>query len=99
MRQNGTFFLLFIAFFITHTAGAQTDSIPVKDSLPIASQDTIPAVKADSVVNNSQDSIPGASVDPELMGILDAKIQKKYIIQDIKVTGARVFDFCERKSV
>jgi len=92
MRQNGTFFLLFIAFFITHTAGAQTDSIPVKDSLPVVSQDSVPAAKADSVIKNAQDTVPGASVDPELMGILDAKIQKKYIIQDIKVTGARVFD-------
>ncbi len=91
MRQNGTFFLLFIAFFITNTAGAQTDSIPVKDSLPIVSQDTLPVIKTDSVQNNT-DTVPGASVDPELLAILDAKIPKKYIIQDIKVTGARIFD-------
>ena len=92
MRQNGTFFLLIIAFFISTTAGAQTDSIPMKDTLPLSTKDTIPVVKPDSVLPVNQDTVPLASVDPELMAILDAKIPKKYIIQDIKVTGARVFD-------
>jgi outer membrane protein insertion porin family len=84
MRQNGTFFLLLIAIFITQTAEAQTDTIPVKDTILQSTKDTIP--------QSFKDTVPGVSVDPELMGILDAKIPKKYIIQDIKVTGARVFD-------
>ena len=38
------------------------------------------------------DTIPGASVDPELLNILNAKVPRKYVIQEIKVTGARLFD-------
>jgi len=35
---------------------------------------------------------PQVSADPELLAIFDAKIPKKYIIADIKVTGNKVFD-------
>jgi outer membrane protein insertion porin family len=48
----------------------------------VAQTDTIP----------QKDSIPGVSVDPELLNILNAKVPKKYIIQEIKVTGAKLFD-------
>jgi outer membrane protein insertion porin family len=92
MRQYGTYFFLFIAFLLTNTAGAQTDSIPVKDSIPVTKQDTVQLPKQDSILVISKDSVPGASVDPELLAIFDAKLPKKYIIQDIKVTGARIFD-------
>lgn len=47
-----------------------------------AQSDTIPG----------KDTIPGVSVDPELLNILNAKVPKKYVIQEIKVTGARLFD-------
>jgi outer membrane protein insertion porin family len=39
----------------------------------------------------AQDTLP-TSVDPELLNILSSKSPKKYIIQDIKVTGAKLFD-------
>ena len=75
MRQIGTFFLLFIAFFITHTAGAQTDTIPVKDSLPLLHRIPYPQLRL--IPLSKSDTVPRpASVNPELMGILDAKIQK-----------------------
>jgi outer membrane protein insertion porin family len=45
--------------------------------------DTIPKVS---------DTVPKVSADPELLSILEAKIPKKYIIADIKVTGAKIFD-------
>lgn len=51
--------------------------------------DSIP-VKQDSAIA-AQDTLP-ASVDPELLNILNSKAPKKYIIQDIKVTGAKLFD-------
>jgi len=92
MRQYGTYFFLFIAFLLTNTAGAQTDSIPVKDSIPPTKQDTVQLPKQDSILVISNDTVPGASVDPELLAIFDAKLPKKYIIQDIKVTGVRIFD-------
>ena len=92
MRQYGTYFFLLIAFLLTNTAGAQTDSIPVKDSIPPTKQDTVQLPKQDSILVISKDTVPGVSVDPELLAIFDAKLPKKYIIQDIKVTGARIFD-------
>ena len=48
-----------------------------------AQQDSIP---------KTQDTVPSVSVDPELLAILDAKVPKKYVIADIKVTGAKIFD-------
>jgi outer membrane protein insertion porin family len=54
-----------------------------------AQTDSIPG-KQDSAMA-VQDTIP-ASVDPELLNILNSKTPKKYIIQDIKVTGAKLFD-------
>ena len=38
------------------------------------------------------DTLPGASADPALMAIYDAKYPRKYTIADIKVTGNVVFD-------
>jgi outer membrane protein insertion porin family len=80
------FAILFIyAIFIASTAAAQTDSIPAPpDSSRVPLSDTLPPVVV-------QDTTP-AYVDPELMNILNAKTPRKYIIQDIKVTGARLFD-------
>jgi len=49
-------------------------------------------IKRDFSSNKKKDTIPQASADPELLAILDTKIPKKYIIQDIQVTGAKVFD-------
>ncbi len=51
--------------------------------------DSIP-VKQDSSAA-MLDTLP-ASVDPELLNILNSKNPKKYIIQEIKVTGAKLFD-------
>jgi outer membrane protein insertion porin family len=68
--------LILTAFFLTKSTAAQTDSIPVKPDSAVVLQDTVPQ----------------ASVDPELLNILNAKTPRKYIIQDIKVTGARMFD-------
>jgi outer membrane protein insertion porin family len=51
--------------------------------------DTIP--RRESVPVN-QDTVPAASVDPELLNIFNAKNPRKYLIQDIKVTGAKYFD-------
>jgi outer membrane protein insertion porin family len=68
--------LILTAFFLAKSTAAQTDSIPVKQDSTVILQDTIPQ----------------ASVDPELLNILNAKTPRKYIIQEIKVTGARMFD-------
>jgi outer membrane protein insertion porin family len=68
--------LILTAFFLTKSTAAQTDSIPVKQDSTVILQDTIPQ----------------ASVDPELLNILSAKTPRKYIIQEIKITGARMFD-------
>ena len=38
------------------------------------------------------DTLPGASVDPALMGLYNAKYPKKYIIADIQVKGNKAFD-------
>jgi len=52
-------------------------------------QDSIPQAQ----VIKTSDTIPsGASVDPELLAIMDAKLPKKYIIADVKVKGNRIFD-------
>jgi outer membrane protein insertion porin family len=52
--------------------------------------DTIPPAANQVKVT---DTIPeGASVDPELLGIFDAKLPKKYVIADIKVKGNKLFD-------
>lgn len=48
----------------------------------VAQKDTIPV----------KDTVPAASVDPELLNILNSKVPKKYVIQEIKVTGAKLFD-------
>ena len=68
--------LILTALFLSKSTAAQIDSIPAK-------QDSTTIL---------QDTIPQASVDPELLNILNAKTPKKYIIQEIKVTGARMFD-------
>jgi outer membrane protein insertion porin family len=68
--------LILTALFLSTSTAAQTDSIPPK-------QDSTTIL---------QDTIPQASVDPELLNILNAKTPRKYIIQEIKVTGARMFD-------
>lgn len=39
-----------------------------------------------------KDTIPAVSVDPELLNILNVKVPRKFVIQDIKVTGAKLFD-------
>jgi outer membrane protein insertion porin family len=41
---------------------------------------------------SQSDTLPPASVDPELLAIYDAKIPRKYVIADIKVTGNQKFD-------
>jgi outer membrane protein insertion porin family len=38
------------------------------------------------------DTVPGASVDPALMGIYNAKYPRKYTIADIQVKGNKAFD-------
>lgn len=38
------------------------------------------------------DTLPGPSADPELLNIFSTKSPRRFIIQDIKVTGARFFD-------
>jgi len=76
--------LLFHAMLIANTSSAQIDSIPVlQDSSRLILQDTLPPVQPDTTP---------AYVDPELLSILNAKTPRKYVIQDIKVTGARLFD-------
>jgi hypothetical protein len=61
-----------------------------RDSVPPSGKDTIPVIKTDTIPVS--DSVPGASVDPELYNILNGKVPKKYVIQEIKVTGAKLFD-------
>lgn len=76
MRVFGTLLLL-TAFFYANTAFAQAEpSVPAKS-------DTFPPTK---------DTVPVTSVDPELLNIMSAKVPKKYVIQEIKVTGAKLFD-------
>ena len=67
---------IFIALAFANTAVAQTEPAPQ------AVKDTVPVI----------DTVPGVSVDPELLSIMTAKVPKKYVIQEIKVTGARLFD-------
>ncbi len=69
-------FLIGVSFFCTKAAAQQADTI-------LKVSDTIPRVS---------DTIPKPSVDPDLLSILEAKVPKKYIIADIKVTGAKIFD-------
>jgi outer membrane protein insertion porin family len=38
------------------------------------------------------DTVPSVSVDPELLAIMEAKLPKKYVIQEIKVKGNKLFD-------
>jgi outer membrane protein insertion porin family len=76
MRVFGTLLLL-TAFFYANTAFAQTEPV-----VP-AKTDTLPP---------TQDTVPVTSVDPELLNILNSKVPKKYVIQEIKVTGAKLFD-------
>ncbi|MFT3748173.1 MAG: POTRA domain-containing protein [Agriterribacter sp.] len=47
------------------------------------------STKTNAQVN---DTIPTTSVDPELMGIFNQTIPKKYTIAEIKVTGTQYFD-------
>ncbi|MFZ9661207.1 MAG: POTRA domain-containing protein, partial [Chitinophagaceae bacterium] len=44
-----------------------------------------------SIVAQTDTTAP-VSVDPELLNILNSKLPKKYVIEDIKVTGAKFFD-------
>jgi outer membrane protein insertion porin family len=48
--------------------------------------------QTEPVVPAKTDTVPVTSVDPELLNILNSKVPKKYVIQEIKVTGAKLFD-------
>lgn len=50
------------------------------------------AAQNESSSSSVRDTIPAPSVDPELLNILNAKTPRRYVIQDIKVTGAKFFD-------
>jgi outer membrane protein insertion porin family len=52
----------------------------------------ITAAQTQPASGSRNDTIPAPSVDPELLNIMNAKTPRRYVIQDIKVTGAKYFD-------
>lgn len=52
----------------------------------------ITAAQIQPASGSINDTIPAPSVDPELLNIMNAKTPRRYVIQDIKVTGAKYFD-------